>query len=99
YLGALRAGEEIAQVVGDQASAAEYHRLFISGSRWIDQNLFNGEYYIQKVEGRPEDQIAPGLRIGGGAANTLAPDYQMGNACLVDQLLGQMQAHVAGLGY
>ena len=99
YLGALRAGEELARAVGDQDSAAEYRRLFESGSRWMDQNLFNGEYYLQKVEGRSADQIAPGLRIGMGAANTLEPDYQMGNACLADQLLGQMQAHVAGLGY
>jgi uncharacterized protein (DUF608 family) len=99
YLGALRAGEEMARVVGDQDSAAEYHRLFKNGSQWFDQNLFNGEYYIQKVEGRPENQIAAGTRVGMGAGNTLQPDYQMGSACLVDQLLGQMQAHVAGLGY
>ncbi len=99
YLGALRAGEEMARALGDQDSAAEYHRLFVNGSRWFDQNLFNGEYYIQKVEGRPESQIAAGTRVGMGAGNTLKPDYQMGDACLADQLLGQMQAHVAGLGY
>lgn len=99
YLGALRAGEEMARALGDQDSAAEYHRLFVNGSRWFDENLFNGQYYIQKVEGRPADQIAPGLRIGSGAANTLQPDYQMGDACLADQLLGQCLAHVAGLGY
>ncbi len=99
YLGALRAGEEMARALGDQDSAAEYHRLFASGSHWFDQNLFNGEYYIQKVEGRPEDQIAPGLRVGMGTGETLKPDYQMGDACLADQLLGQLQAHVAGLGY
>ena len=99
YLGALRAGEELARAVGDQDSAAEYHRLFVSGSRWVDQNLFNGEYYIQKVEGRPADQIAAGTRVGMGAGDTLEPDYQMGEACLADQLLGQMQGHVAGLGY
>jgi uncharacterized protein (DUF608 family) len=99
YLGALRAGEEIARVLGDQDSAAEYHRLFVNGSRWIDQNLYNGEYYIQKVEGRPADQIAAGTRVGMGAGDTLKPDYQMGDACLVDQLLGQCLSHVAGLGY
>ena len=99
YLGALRAGEEMAHVLGDQDSAGEYHRLFVSGSQWFDQNLFNGEYYIQKVEGRPESQIAAGTRVGMGAGNSLKPDYQMGDACLADQLLGQMQAHVAGLGY
>jgi uncharacterized protein (DUF608 family) len=98
YLGALRAGEEMARALGDADSAAEYHRLFVSGSHWFDQNLFNGEYYIQKVEGWPADQIAPGLRVG-GAANPLQPDYQMGEACLADQLLGQCQAHIAGLGY
>jgi hypothetical protein len=37
--------------------------------------------------------------IGMGAANPEKPDYQMGEACLVDQLLGQYMAHVAGLGY
>jgi uncharacterized protein (DUF608 family) len=99
YLGALRAGEEMAGVLGDQDAAAEYHRLFESGSRWFDENLFNGQYYIQKVEGRPESQIAAGTRVGMGAGNSLKPDYQMGDACLADQLLGQMQAHVAGLGY
>ncbi|MBZ5672208.1 MAG: hypothetical protein LAO04_21100 [Acidobacteriia bacterium] len=99
YLGALRAGEEMARVLGDEDAAREYQRLFENGRRWIDQNLFNGEYYIQKVEGRPESQIPAGLRIGMGAGNTLAPDYQMGDACLADQLLGQCLAHVAGLGY
>ena len=99
YLGALRAGEEMARTLGDTDSAQEYHRLFLNGSRWFDQNLFNGEYYIQKVEGRPESQIATGTRVGMGAGNSLKPDYQMGDACLADQLLGQMQAHVAGLGY
>jgi len=99
YLGALRAGEEIAHVLGDEESAREYHRLFESGKRWFDQNLFNGEYYVQKAEGRPEAQIAGGLRVGSGAENPLVPDYQVGDGCLVDQLLGQCLAHVAGLGY
>jgi uncharacterized protein (DUF608 family) len=99
YLGALRAGEEMARALDDQPSAAEYHRLFASGSKWIDANLFNGEYYIQKVEGRPKEEVADGLMMGMGAADPQKPDYQMGGACLVDQLLGQYMAHVAGLGY
>jgi non-lysosomal glucosylceramidase len=99
YLGALRAGEEIARALGETKVGAEYHRLFVNGSRWVDRNLFNGEYYIQKVQGWPAEQIAPGLREGEGAANTLEPDYQMDEACLVNQLVGQCQAHVAGLGY
>ena len=99
YLGALRAGEEMARALGDEQSADEFRRLFENGSKWIDDNLFNGQFYIQKVTGSSESQIAPGLRGGSGAPNPASPDYQMGEACLVDQLLGQYMAHVAGLGY
>ena len=99
YLGALRASEEMARATGDTTSAGEYRRLFESGKKWIDANLFNGEYYIQKVVGRGADEVATGLRVGMGGADPLKPDYQMGEACLIDQLLGQYMAHVAGLGY
>ena len=33
-----------------------------------------------------------------GAANTEAPEYQVGGGCLLDQLIGQYLAEVAGLG-
>ncbi len=97
YLGALRAAEEMAKVVGDP-SAAEYRRLFESGRRWIDANLFNGEYYVQKVRGLPKDRIAPALRSSMGSEDTENPEYQLGDGCLIDQLLGQYLADVAGLG-
>ncbi len=98
YLGALRAAEEMAQHAGDSASAATYRDLFARGSKWIDANLFNGEYYIQQVRGMPRDQIAKGLMSSMGTANTEVPDLQVGEGCLVDQLLGQYFAHIAGLG-
>ena len=98
YLGGLRAGEEMAKAVGDAASAAGYRRLFESGSKWIDANLFNGEYYIQKVRGFAKDQIAPSLRSDMGSEDTVNPQYQLGAGCLLDQLIGQYLADVAGLG-
>jgi len=98
YLGALRASEEMARVVGDTAAAEEYARLFRNGSKWIDENLFNGEYYIQKVQGIAKDKVAKGLIVGMGAANTEQPDFQVGEGCLVDQLSGQYMADLAGLG-
>ncbi|MGA3242853.1 MAG: GH116 family glycosyl-hydrolase, partial [Bryobacteraceae bacterium] len=98
YLGALRAGEEMARAVGDAASAAEYRGLFERGSMWIDANLFNGEFYIQKVRGVAKDQIAPHLLSDMGSANTETPEYQVGGGCLLDQLMGQYLAEVAGLG-
>jgi len=99
YLGALRAGEEMARAAGDDASAREYRRLFEKGREGFDANLFNGEFYIQKVMGRTAERIPSWLRVGMGAGNPESPDYQMGEACLADQLLGQVMAHVAGLGY
>ncbi|MDQ1453127.1 MAG: non-lysosomal glucosylceramidase [Acidobacteriaceae bacterium] len=98
YLGALRASEEMARRLGDTSSTAEYHRLFTQGSRWIDANLFNGKYYVQQVRGFRNDQIAPHLRGDMGANETEHPEYQMGDGCLVDQLMGQYLASVAGLG-
>jgi non-lysosomal glucosylceramidase len=66
----------------------------------VDAHLFNGEYYEQIV--RPaleESAIAQGLRSTMGASNLLEPDFQLGAGCLVDQLVGQMLAHVCGLGH
>ena len=98
YLGALRACEEMARAAGDAPFAAECHRLFTSGSRWIDANLFNGQYYVQQIRGIPRDRIAQSLRSTGGAEDPEHPDFQLGDGCLADQLIGQYLADVAGLG-
>ena len=50
YLGALRAGEEMARTLNDEATAKLYRSLFDHGSRWIDANLFNGEFYVQEIQ-------------------------------------------------
>jgi uncharacterized protein (DUF608 family) len=49
WLAALRAAEEMARVVGDDAAAARYRELFERGSVAYDEALFNGEYYVQKL--------------------------------------------------
>ena len=98
YLGALRAAEEMALAAGDTPSATEYRRLFTQGSRWIDEHLFQEEFYLQQVRGYPRDQVAPQLISGMGSDSTESPEYQVGGGCLVDQLLGQYLAHIGGLG-
>jgi uncharacterized protein (DUF608 family) len=100
YLGALRAAEEMARHLGEDDFAATCRRLFENGSKWIDDNLFNGEYYEHQVR-PPKDKsdIAPSLLIGMGAKDPTKPDYQLASGCLVDQLVGQYMAHVCGLGY
>jgi len=100
YLGALRAGEEMAKHIGDKEFAKKCKSLFESGSAWTDANLFNGEYYIQDI--RPPKTTAdiyPGLQIGMGSRDLSNPDFQLGKGCLVDQLVGQYMAHICGLGY
>ena len=100
YLGALRAGEEMAIYMNDKAFAKKCRTIFESGSKWTDENLFNGEYYIQKVQ-TPDSKksIAKGLMAGMGSKRINNPDYQLASGCLVDQLAGQYMAHVLGLGY
>jgi non-lysosomal glucosylceramidase len=49
YLGALRASEEMALYLNDRAFADECHTLYEKGRKWVDTNLFNGEYYEQHI--------------------------------------------------
>jgi uncharacterized protein (DUF608 family) len=100
YLGALRAMEEMASFQGEDDFARQCHELFERGSKWLDENLFNGEYYIHKLQ-LPDnvEDIHPNLVVGMGGDNRLNPDYQLGEGCLVDQLVGQYVSHICGLGY
>ncbi len=98
YLAALRATTAMATAMGDTALAEECRHMADEGSRWIDANLFNGEYHIQKIRPIPQDKIASGLQVGMGTKDTMHPQFQVGDGCLVDQLIGQYMATVAGLG-
>ena len=98
YLGALRACESMARTLGDKTFAEQCRALFEKGSKWIDANLFNGEFYVQQVRGLKRDQIAKTLVSDMGSDNSEQPEYQVGAGCLVDQLVGQYQSEVCGLG-
>ena len=62
YLGALRAGTEMAKHLGDRASADEYQRVFALGQAKMEALLYNGEFYVQKYD--PKD--APKYQYGDG---------------------------------
>ena len=98
YLGALRAAEEMGKVLGDNSTAQSYHDLFEKGRTWVDANLFNGEYYIQKVRSIPKSDIAPTTVGDMGAEHPETPEFQLGDGCLADQLIGQYLADIADLG-
>ncbi len=99
YLAALRATAAMARQLGEEAFALRCTALATSGATWTDAHLFNGGWYVQQI--RPASgAIAAGLRHESmGAANPTDPDFQLGDACLVDQLAGQVFAHLEGLGH
>jgi hypothetical protein len=100
YLGALRAAEEMARHMGQTDFADKCASLFASGSAWMDENLFNGEYYEHEIRPpKSADEVREGLTSGMGADDVTHPQLQLGAGCLVDQLVGQYMAHVCNLGY
>lgn len=50
YLGALRAVEEMARVMGEETLAQRCRAAFEQGSQNLDAMLWNGEYYVQKLD-------------------------------------------------
>jgi uncharacterized protein (DUF608 family) len=103
YLGALKASAKMATYLGDKKFAKTCEKLFAQGSAWMDANLFNGEYYVQHIQPpMSADNVAEslmGATTGAHATDLSSPDYQLGEGVLVDQLVGQVFAHIVGLGY
>jgi non-lysosomal glucosylceramidase len=100
YLGALKAAAAMAHYMNDAAFAKTCTTLFTKGSKWIDENIFNGEFYYQKIwPVKSLNDVAKGLTLGMGASDISNPDFQIGEGCLVDQLVGQNMAFVCGLGW
>ena len=105
YLGALKACGEIAEYCEDPAFAALCRKLFERGRRAAEAELFNGEYYIQKI-----DLADPSVRQPYLAENESAQDstywdaehgelkYQIGEGCSIDSHLGPWYASLYGLG-
>lgn len=99
YQGALRAGELMATAMGDTAAAESYRQVREKGVKNLEQ-LWNGEYYVQKVP--PTEKIRPMEKyadanwfkdaVGDGEIR-----YQFGEGCLSDQLLGAWMAKVLDL--
>ena len=96
YLAALSAMEKMAERVGDEEFAKTCRELRKKGSKWMDENLFNGRYYIQKIQ-PAKGEVLPMTSLTGEHTNP-NPRFQVGNGCLIDQLVGQYKANRAGLG-
>ncbi|MEJ1239859.1 GH116 family glycosyl-hydrolase [Chryseolinea sp. T2] len=100
YLGALKAASTMAAYMKDKEFQNTCDKLFKSGSAYMDTHLFNGEFYIHQIQPIADaGKIARGLKSDMGSKTTEHPDFQIGEGCLIDQLVGQYMAHLCGLGY
>jgi len=52
FYAALKAGHEMAEYLGDTKHSAKYLNALEKGAKRMDELLFNGEYYIQRLEER-----------------------------------------------
>ncbi len=62
YLAALRAGEEMAKLIGDNQSAKKWRAVFESGQKRLVELTWNGEYFYQNYPDYQESvtQYGPG---------------------------------------
>ena len=107
YLGALQAAVRMGEALGDDVT--RYATLLKNGTARVERELFDGDYFVQKVEWRnlratrAEDKNNTfGLANYSPEARALlekeGPKYQYGTGCLSDGVLGSWLALVSGVG-
>lgn len=108
YLGALRAAAAMGAALGEDVSF--YEDLHRKGRRFVEKELFNGEYVEQQVRWtdlrapNPAEAAVAGDPQKGGLSpealelvKTEGPRYQYGTGCLSDGVLGAWIAEMCGL--
>jgi uncharacterized protein (DUF608 family) len=106
YIGALSAMSRMAEHLGEKEDAAAYHALAEGGAAAMDRELFNGEYYHQKVEYATLRDQSFAKRIAGvnekssEVLKVLAaegPRFQYKTGVLSDGVLGAFMADFYGV--
>jgi hypothetical protein len=105
YLGALQAAVTMGKTIGEDVSL--YAELSAKGRKLAETDLFNGEYFIQRIEWknlRAQNPLENKSMVGNYSPEAVAlfekegPKYQYGNGCLSDGILGCWLAMVSGVG-
>jgi hypothetical protein len=102
YVGALRAAVRMGEALGEDVR--RYRQLCGRAVRFMEAELFNGEYFFQQVQwqGLERGDPAAAMRNYSPEARALAeregPKYQYGSGCLADGVLGAWLAEVCGVG-
>lgn len=104
YLGALKAVAEMAEAMEEIEFAGECRTIYAKGREWTDNNLFNGEYYYQKVDLNDKSQLEKYVRKNDDPVETYWSEehgelkYQIGEGCNIDMHLPQWYASLYGIG-
>lgn len=106
YLGALSAFAEMARASGHPEDAGPYEELAHHCARFMDEQLFNGEYYEQKVQytGLHDQSFAALVANVNDASSEMqkllrreGPKYQYGTGCLSDGIIGIWMSRIYGV--
>ncbi len=98
YLAALKAAGEMAEYLGDYKAKKTYNKLFKNGKKWSEENLFNGRYFIQKIDLKDKETVMRFDAKKYWNEETGEIKYQIGEGSSIDQLLGQWHADLLSLG-
>jgi hypothetical protein len=108
YLGALQSIMELGKFLKKSKDVATYKALYDKGKKLIESELYNGEYFYQKIQvsglNAPNPIEASVKSMGGDYSEEArkllekeGPKYQYGTGCLSDGVLGAWIANVSGL--
>jgi len=101
YLGALKAASVMAEYFGEKDARIKYQYLYEKGRKYVETELYNGEYFIQKVEWKTLEAKLDLSRETPEARELCeieGPKYQYGGGCISDGVLGAWIAEVCGVG-
>ena len=99
YLAALKAASHMAEYLKDRKAAETYKALFENGYRFARENLFNGKYFVQKTDIKDKSVTDRFDCSDGFWSEELGEvSYQLGEGCIIDQLIGQWHAVLCGMG-
>ena len=102
YLGALTAAVAMGKALGEDTTL--YVDLLDKGLRQAPARLFDGEYFVQRIQWKGLRAPDPTRAQSAGAPEALAilekegPKYQYGAGCLADGVLGSWMALMCGVG-
>jgi len=106
YLGALSAIAAMASAVGESGDVSQYSDLAQKCAKFMDDALFNGEYYQQKVEFQDlhDQSFAKSIAHVDEKSSEMqqllkreGPKYQYGSGCLSDGVIGGWMASIYGI--